>query len=82
MNRARSPNNDTSFDSEETERQNASPTFIRGLGTALKKLDTLKEMKNQRDIAEKEGKGQEVKNDAAPFSPKGMIYLPNGNRNP
>ena len=82
MNRAGSPNNDTSFDSEETERQNTPPTYIRGLGTALKELDTLKEMKNQRDIAEKEGEGQEVKNDAAPFSPKGMIYLPNGNRNP
>ena len=82
MNRAGSPNNDTSFDSEETERQNASPTFIRGLGTALKQLDTLKEMKNQRDIAEKEGEGQKVKNDAAPFSPKSMIYFPYGNRNP
>ena len=48
----------------------------------MKELDTLKEMKNRRDIAEKEGEGQEVKNDAARFSPKSMIYFPYGNRNP
>ena len=82
MNRARSPNNDTTLDNVETERQNTPPTYIRGLGTALKELDTLKEMKIQRDIAEQEGEDQEVKNDAARFSPKSMIYFPYGNRNP
>jgi hypothetical protein len=61
MNSAESPHNSLPADDEDSERPNTPPGFIRGLGMALKELETLKKRKSQKDITTKEGEGQEIK---------------------
>lgn len=60
MNPADSPHNSFPSDVEGTERPNAQPAFIRGLGTALEKFEKIK---SKREITAKDSEGQETKGD-------------------
>jgi hypothetical protein len=79
MNSADSPHYRLPSNVEGNEKPNAPKAYIRGLGAALEKWESLKERKSQRDNTKKEGKGQEIKDDAD-LDTSGKIILVNGNR--
>ena len=79
MIRADSPGNSSPMYIEGTEMLTAPLAYIRGLGTALGKWETLKIKNSQREIAQQEGEGKEI-NYNAPLVIPGMIFLVDGNR--